>query len=306
MPSATPATSTAEVNLTRVDDPNGNIPLGPPFTTTHGPEEDENGDDDALEFQGAWCCSFNLPPELRSGATITVVRPVVKSWESDDDSDHDSMPVLAPRRDDNSSDEDSYGSIPPLLQRNHSSSDDDSSGTGNGFEPSEDIYASYINDAVFPSANTVNTVWEENLCEVIDSIERALTLDTHLGAYFMPILWGYLSTLISVLMWVGCKVICGCQELLDPISKLKAIPMFFVSTLMWDSLSLFLTPSGPVASPVSRKTRRSVASWIRFHRRDLSWSNSLLFGCTAWTVMSSCIMVPSHIHRSKSCGHPFL
>jgi hypothetical protein len=120
MPATTPATRTAEVNLTRVDDPNGNIPLGPTFTSTRGPEGDENGDNDALEFQGAWCCSFDLPPELRSGATITVVRPVVESWESDDDSDHDSMPVLAPRRDDSSSDEDSDGSIPPLLQRNDS------------------------------------------------------------------------------------------------------------------------------------------------------------------------------------------
>jgi hypothetical protein len=120
MPATTPATRTAEVNLTRVDDPNGNIPLGPTFTSTRGPEGDENGDNDALEFQGAWCCSFDLPPELRSGATITVVRPVVESWESDDDSDHDSMPVLAPRRGDSSSDEDSDGSIPPLLQRNDS------------------------------------------------------------------------------------------------------------------------------------------------------------------------------------------
>jgi hypothetical protein len=271
MPATTPATSTAEVNLTRVDDPDGNIPLGPPFTTTRGPEVDENGDDDALEFQGAWCCSFDLPLELRSGVTITVVRPVIESWESDDDSDLDSMPVIAPRRDDRSSDEDSGGPIPPLLQRNDSSSDDDSSGTGNGFEPSEDIYASYINDVVFPSANTVNTVREENLCEVIDNIERDLTLDTYLGAYLMPILWGYLSTLLSVLMWVGCKIICGCQELLDPVWKLIAIPIFFVSTLMWDSLSLFLTPSRPVAPPVSRKTKRSVARWIRCHRRDSSW-----------------------------------
>jgi hypothetical protein len=175
------------------------------------------------------------------------------------------MPVLAPRRDDSSIDEDSDGSIPHLLQRDHSSSDDDSSGTGNEFEPSEDIYASYINYVVFPSANTVDTVWEENLCEVINNIERDLTLDTHLGAYLMPILWVYLSTLLSVLMWVGCKVICGFQELIDPVWKLIAIPMFFVSTLMWDSLSLFLIPSGPVASPVSHKTRRYVARWIRFH-----------------------------------------
>jgi hypothetical protein len=194
MPATTPATSTAEVNLTRVDDPNGTIPLGPPFTTIRGPEGDENGDEDALEFQGYWCCSFYLPPELCSGATITFVRPVVESWESDDDSDHDFMPVIGPRRDDSLSDDDSNGSIPPLLQRDHSSrdgssSDDYYSGTPNGCEPSEDIYASYMNDVVFPSANTVHTVWEENLCEIIDTIERDPTLDTHLGASLMLILW---------------------------------------------------------------------------------------------------------------------
>jgi hypothetical protein len=72
MPATTPATSTGEVNLTRVDDPNGTIPLGPSFTTTRGPEGDEKGDEDALEFQRAWCCSFDLPPDLCSGATITV------------------------------------------------------------------------------------------------------------------------------------------------------------------------------------------------------------------------------------------
>jgi hypothetical protein len=127
MPATTPATSTTEDNLTRVDDPNGTIPLGPPFTMTRGPEGDENGDEDALEFQGAWCCSFDLPPELRSGATITVVRPVVESWEYDDDSDHDFMPVLGPRRDDRSSDDDSNGYIPHLLQRDHTSRNDSSS-----------------------------------------------------------------------------------------------------------------------------------------------------------------------------------
>jgi hypothetical protein len=100
-------------------------------------------------------------------------------------------------------------------------------------------------------------------------------------------------------------MICGFQELLDPVWKIIAIPMFFVSTLMWDSLSLFLTPSGPVASPVSRKTRRSVARWIRFHQRDSSWSAHLLFGCAVWPVMSSCIMAPAHIDPSKSCDHPF-
>jgi hypothetical protein len=74
---------------------------------------------------------------------------------------------------------------------------------------------------------------------------------------------------------------------------------------MWDSLSLLLTSSVPVALPVSRKTRHYVARWSRVHRRDSSWSDSLFFGCAAWLVMSSCGMVPSHIHPSKSCDHPF-
>jgi hypothetical protein len=146
--STAPATSKAEVHLTRVDDPNGNIPLGPPFTTTLGPEGDENGDDDAMEFQGAWCCSFDLPPELRSGATVTVVRRVdiidesdddelhtASEDDSDDDSDHDSDPTIILVDDsDDGSDHDSMPAfghrMPAFAHRGpvveHGSSDDDS------------------------------------------------------------------------------------------------------------------------------------------------------------------------------------
>jgi hypothetical protein len=226
----------------------------------------------------------------------------------DDESDG-YIPLLL-RRDGDSSDNDSIyegsdGSIPPLLQRDDDSSDDDSLDTSYSVVPSVDVYVSYMNDIVFPSGNTMTTVWEENLCEILDKIKRDPTLDTHLGNSLVPILWGYLSGLIGVLLWVVCKVLCGFQELIDPVWRVISIPMFFVSTLMWDSLSLLLTPSGPVALPVSRKKRRSVARWSRVHLRDSSWSDSLFFGCAAWLVMSSCVMVPSHIHPSKSCDHPF-
>jgi hypothetical protein len=92
---------------------------------------------------------------------------------------------------------------------------------------------------------------------------------------------------------------CGWTKCVRPPWDLIAIPLFWQSTIFWDTLAYFVGTPCTTNTP-SRRVKRSVA---RHKRRNNCNMTSLFFGSMAWMFLVRSILIPTAAFQGPA--HPF-
>jgi hypothetical protein len=144
---------------------------------------------------------------------------------------------------------------------------------------------------VLSEAEGEGTEWIECdiFCDLKSSIDSSyfdkLTVVTFAGSICMGVIHSLLD-----LGWTKC---------VRPPWDMIAIPLFWQSTIFWDTLAYFVgTPCTP--NTPSRRVKRSVA---RHKRRKNCNMTSLFFGSMAWMVLVGSILI--HTAAFQGTAHPF-
>jgi hypothetical protein len=144
---------------------------------------------------------------------------------------------------------------------------------------------------VFSEAEGEGTEWIEcdNLCDLKSSIDSSYFDKLTVVAFAWSICMGVIHSLLYF----------GWTKFVRPPWDLIAIPLFWQSTIFWDTLAYFVsTPCTP--NTPSRRVKGLVA---RHKRRKNCNMTSLFFGSMAWMVLVGSILIPTSAFQGPA--HPF-
>jgi hypothetical protein len=127
------------------------------------------------------------------------------------------------------------------------------------------------------------------LCELTSSINSTYFNKLTVFEFAWSICMGFIQSLLEF-GWTMC---------VRPQWDMIAIPLFWQSTIFWDTLSYFVGTSCSPNTP-SRRVKRSVA---RNKRRKNCNMPSLFFGSMAWMVQGGSILIPTATFQGPA--HPF-
>jgi hypothetical protein len=88
------------------------------------------------------------------------------------------------------------------------------------------------------------------------------------------------------------------EKWMRPTWDVIAIPSFFISEIMWDSVAYLFSDISKTSTP-TRRVRRSVVR----HKRRRSRSPSLFFGHLTWLVLATSVLVKTSAFQGPV--HPF-
>jgi hypothetical protein len=144
---------------------------------------------------------------------------------------------------------------------------------------------------VLSEAEGEETEWIEcdNCCDLKRSIDSSYFNKLTVVTFVWRICMGAIHSLLNF----------GWTKRVWPPWDLIAIPLFWKSTIFWDTLAYFVgTPCTP--NTPSRRVKRSVA---RHKRRKNCNMTSLFFGSVGWMVLVGSILIPTAAFQGPV--HPF-
>jgi hypothetical protein len=261
-----------EANLTKVDnDPSHAIPLGPPTVTTLEPTSGYEDEDDMM-FTGAWdtpALPIDSPNDKKDFSPAAYCCPT----ESE-------PPALTHRHAIyDSDDEDSVEDVTPM------STTVDDGATEPAVQHTNRVHRkknSRVNvQEVLSEAKGEGTEWIEcdNCCDLKSSIDSSYFDKLTVVTFAWIICMGAINSLLDF-GWTKC---------VRPPWDLIAIPLFWQSTICWDTLTYFVgTPCTP--NTPSRRVKRSDA---RHKRRKNCNMTYLFFGSVGRMVLVGSILIPT-------------
>jgi hypothetical protein len=268
-----------EANLTKIhDDPSHAIRLGPPAVTTLEPTSGPE-DEDEMTFTGTWFTPALPidPPNIEDYFSPAVY--CCPTTESE-------PPALIPRHEIYDSDDDD-------------SDDDDIASDDRITEPEVKFTKrvhkkknSRVNvQEVLSEAEGEGTEWIEcdNLCDLTSSIDSTYFDKLTVLAFAWSICMGFIQSLLEF-GWTTC---------VRPPWDMIAIPLFWQSTIFWDTVAYFVGTPCPPNTP-SRRVKRSVARYKRIKNCNMP---SLFFGSMVWMVLGGSILIPTVTFQGPA--HPF-
>jgi hypothetical protein len=218
-------TEKADENLTLIET---DVPIGPPLATTHEPslEVDPN---ELLFTPGAWCCP--IPLVLPSHTSVTRVPCPIDCHDED-------IPILGIRRDDDSSDDDSSD--------DELSSDDEESVALDEVSVELDILPLYDNE---PIINQTTENQERKMGKEQEDAHRTCSVVTYLVTLIMA---GVACTTAGIQWGLVTMKNDLARALFETIWSIIVLPLFFMSTIVWD-FSRFLVESPDLQESVEKR-----------------------------------------------------
>jgi hypothetical protein len=187
---------------------------------------------------GAWCCP--IPLVLPSHTSVTRVPCPIGCHDED-------IPILGIRRDDDSSDDDSSDD-------ELSSDDEESYALDEGYVELDIISLYYDNE---PIINQTTENQEHKMGKEQEDAHRTWNVVTYL---FTLMLAGVPCTTAGIQWGLGTMKNALARVLFEPIWSIIVLPLFFMSTVVWD-FARFLVESPDLQESV--KKRKEISKRLR-------------------------------------------
>jgi hypothetical protein len=273
-------TEKAEANLNLIET---DVPIGPPLATTHEPslEVDPN---ELVFTSSVWCCP--IPLVLPSHTSVTHVHCPIDCQDED-------IPILGTRREDDSSDDDSSDD-------ELSSDDEESVALDKG---SVEIYFLPLYDNE-PIINKTKENKEHKMGKEQEDAHKIWNVVTCLVTLMLA---GIVCTTAGIQWNFGTMKNALVRDLFEPIWSIIVLPLFFMSTAVWDFARFLVGLSDLQESVTKRKeiSRRLQLKQTRAKQRRTTWLPLLFFFIITWGIMKGYVMVHKSFYQGQIPGYPF-